>query len=239
MSTGCHACARQGCHSTSATCYAKCTPWPKVFHVCPSVRSGSGGCENCGHLCHKSNADPLCTFYSRNAGQLEWAANAQELLDAQSGSGGKVPHMHQVTWQWQAVGVVIVDRKIYDVGYGNPGGCNDCLIDSLRQCLALDTNPRKVRADLVKAFAHAQEERAKVTDESYLNLDSHWQEILRALFRHNTCGAGAECDIHMYCVIALYKTSVDNGLVVGDINAPRRLVVMNTADVHFDPCLPR
>ena len=27
------------------------------------------------------------------------------------------------------VGVVVVDGRKYDVGYGNPGGNNDCLID--------------------------------------------------------------------------------------------------------------
>ena len=147
--------------------------------------------------------------------------------------------MSQVTWRWQGVGVAIVDGKTYDVGYGNPGGCNDCLIDSLRQCLALDTDPRKVRADLMMAFADAQDNRAKVTSNSYLNLDSHWQGILQALFKHNTCGVSTECDLHSYCVVSLYKTNVNNGLVVGNVNAPRRLVIMNTADVHFDPCLPR
>ena len=70
--------------------------------------------------------------------------------------------MSQITWQWQGLGVVIVDHKTYDVGYGNPGGCNDCLIDSLRQCLALDTDPWNVRDDLMIDFADAQDHRATV-----------------------------------------------------------------------------
>ena len=132
-----------------------------------------------------------------------------------------------------------VDGKAYDVGRGNPGGFNDCLIDSLRQCLSLDTDPRKVRHDLVLAFADARDGRARVSSSSYLDLDSHWRTLLRSLFKHNTCGVNPECDLRLFCVISLYRDNVNNGLVVGDINAPHRLVVMNTSDVHFDPCLPR
>ena len=40
-------------------------------------------------------------------------------------------------------------------------------------------------------------------------------------------------------VISLYRDNVNNGLVVGDVRAPQRLVIMNTSDMHFDPCLPR
>ena len=121
-------------------------------------------------------------------GVLAWSANAQELMDTQPGTGGNVPHMTQITWQWDGVGVVVVGGRKYDVGYGNPGGHNDCLIDSLRQCLGFDTDPRRVRADLMEAFADALDERTRVTANSYLNLDSHWQALLQSLFRHNTIG---------------------------------------------------
>ena len=236
---GCHACHREGCHATSPMCYAKCTAWPNVKHVCPSVRSGSGGCDNCGHLCHKSNADPRCTYYERVAGQLPWQATAQELLDTQAGTQGSVPHMTQVSWRWHGLGSVMVDGTVYDVGYGNPGGYNDCLIDSVRQCFSLDTDCRKVRHHLVSLFADAADDRAQVTSNSYLNLDSHWKELLQALFGFTTCGANPACDLASFCIIALYRDNVNNGLVVGDIRAPKRVVVMNTSDIHFDPCLPR
>ena len=119
------------------------------------------------------------------------------------------------------------------------GGCNDCLIDSLRQCLSLDTDPRKVRSDLMLVFGGALEARARVTPNSYLDLDSHWRVLLQSLFRHNTCGASPECDLEMFCVVSLYRNNVNSGLVVGNIQAARRLVIFNTSDVHFDPCLPR
>ena len=153
--------------------------------------------------------------------------------------GGAIPHMSQVSWHWIGVGTVSVDGKMYDVGRGDPGGFNDCLIDSLRQCLGLDTNPRKVREDLMVAFADALDGRARVTPNSYLDLGSHWDTLLRSLFKNNTCGATTECDLQQYCVISLYRNNVNNGLVVGDVRAPQRLVIMNTSDMHFDPCLLR
>ena len=159
-------------------------------------------------------------------------------MDTQPGTQGSVPHMHQVDWRWEGPGVVVVDGQRYDVGRGDPGGLNDCLIDSLRQCLGLDTNPRDVRRELVLAFAGADDERARVTNNSYLDLDSHWETLLCSLFAHNSCGASRHCDVQLFCVISLYRDNINNGLVVGSLHAPHRLVVMNTSDVHFDPCLP-
>ena len=94
--------------------------------------------------------------------------------------------MTQLAWSWCGVDVVMVDGKPYDVGRGNPGGCNDCLIDSLRQCLGLDTDPRKVRGDLMDIFRDALDARARVTPNSFLDPDSHWRTLLQSLFRHNT-----------------------------------------------------
>ena len=173
---------------------------------------------------------------------LTWEASAQDRLDTQSGTGGRLPHRSQITWSRQEPKVVIVDGKAYDIGYGNPGGMNDCLIDSLRQCLGLDTNSRKVRDDLMKDFAEALDQRARVTENSFLDLESHWRRLLQSLFMHNASGIPRDCDLESYCVISLYThngTDSANGLVVGNIMARNRLVVMNTSDVHFDPCLPR
>ena len=203
----------------------------------PSVNDG--GCSSCSRLCHTDNRDVRCQYYNRKRGIVDWEIGQQEQLDTLAGTNGNIPHMTEIKWHWVGHDTIVHDSKIYDIGYGNPGGCNDCLIDSLRQCLKLDTDPRKVREDLLMEFADDEDRRAKVTSNSYLNLDSHWQTLLRALFKHNTCGTAPECDLDQYCVVALYRDSPNNGLVVGNFHAPCRLVVMNTSDRHFDPCLPR
>ena len=160
-------------------------------------------------------------------------------MDTQSGTGGSVPHMNQITWAWAGEGRVILDGVSYMVGYGNPGGYNDCLIDSVRQCLCLNTDPRRVRDDLLTAFAAVTDslDRAHVTSNFYLDLDSHWEVLLRSLFRHNTCGAPTECDVTSYCIISLSRYNNRHGNVVGNFRAPNRIVVMNTSDSHFDPGL--
>lgn len=95
-----------------------------------------------------------------------------------------------------------------------------------------------MRTDLVAAFGRNTDPRAYVSYNSYLDLGSHWEVLLASLFRHNTCGARTECCLADFCVVSLFRGNENNGLVVGDVNAPRRLVVMNTGDAHFDPCLP-
>ena len=129
----------------------------------------------------------------------------------------------------------------YRVGYGDPGKAadgeeNNCLIDSLRQCLSLHSDRLAVREDLKAAFANAAG-RARVTHTSYLDVGSHWQDILQSLFRHNTDGRPPDCDPREYCVIALCIDRPDHGTVLGDITAPNLLVVLNHHDMHFDPCL--
>jgi hypothetical protein len=54
---------------------------------------------------------------------------------------------------------------------------NNCLIDSLRQCLGLNSNRVAVRNDLRLEFARA-DGRSKVSTVSYLDADSHWQAII-------------------------------------------------------------
>ena len=114
---------------------------------------------------------------------------------------------------------------------------NNCLIDSLRQCLGLNSNRVAVRNDLRLAFAHASG-RAKVTTVSYLDADSHWQAIVSGLFLHYLSGQSAECDILDCCVVTLCANREGHGVVLGNVHALKRLVVLNTSDLHFDPCLP-
>jgi hypothetical protein len=88
----------------------------------------------------------------------------------------------------------------------------------------------------------AAQGRRKVTEASYLDITEHWEAIVESLFKHNTAGAHTRrIRISDYCVIALYSNRVgnaDNGVVAGNVKARYRLVVLNNADVHFDPCLP-
>ena len=137
---------------------------------------------------------------------------------------------------------ISVDDMPYYVQYGNPGKLsegeqNNCLIDSLRQCIGMKCDRKLVREDLLRLYeAHAG--RANVTFSSFLDVEEHSKSIIRSLFRHNTSGMSPSCNTDDYCVIALYKDKEDHGVVVGTKSARFRLVVLNTSDVHFDACLP-
>ena len=55
---------------------------------------------------------------------------------------------------------LMIDGVQYFVGRGDPGDArigehNNCLIDSLRQCLGIQRNYRKVREDLMVAYGNA------------------------------------------------------------------------------------
>ena len=83
------------------------------------------------------------------------------------------------------------------------------------------------------------EGRARVTLTSFLDVDSHWQAILESLFRHNLVGLPTQVEADNFCVVALFSNRPDHGVVLGNANSRRKLVVLNTGDIHFDPCLPR
>jgi len=179
-------------------------------------------------------------------GEISWTANDQELMDTQAGTGGRVPHFSQVEWHFDGFTPrgsrkIVVDGVAYFIGRGDPGRAangeyNNCLIDSLRQCLGMLSSRPAVRGDLLIEFATAVG-RAKVTASSFLDVEAHWRAILHSLFRHNTSGLPLACDVQAYCVVALYANRVGHGVVLGNIRAPNRLVILNNSDVHFDPCL--
>ena len=238
---GCHACGRRTCWSASPQCYAKCT---RDRHVCAKVTQG--GCDACGKPCHASNADGRCLFFRRRRGHVTWQAGSQELLDTLHGSRVNVPHITQVAWRFDgetARGArrVLLDGVAYAKGYGFPGRLDDgeqnnCLIDSLRQCLGIACDRRAVRRDLVYEFSGATG-RARVTQDSYLDVVEHGRAILRSLFRHNVSDLPTDVDLGLYCVVALAADREDYGVVVGNVRAPHRLVVLNHGDIHFNPCL--
>ena len=168
-------------------------------------------------------------------------------MDTQYQSQGSVPHMTQVKWRVdgrtnQGATKLLINGHHYYIGRGNPGSAsndeyNNCLIDSIRQCLGLECDRKLVRQDLMLIYGRA-DGRASVTEMSFLDVEHHGQEIIKSWYRHNTSGAQSECTIADFCVIALYATREGNGNVVGHLTAPNHLVVLNTSDVHFDPCLP-
>ena len=158
-----------------------------------------------------------------------------------------LPHMSQLPWKFrnEAKTELLVDGVEYRRGYGCPGKpadgeTNNCLIDSLRQCLGdVQCDRKAVRRDLQDEFGgdSGQDARRVVTQSSYLDVEHHWQAILRSLLRHNTSGWAGIFDPNDYCIVALLGNRPGHGIVLGNSRAPRRLVVVNWGDVHFDPCL--
>ena len=240
---GCHGCGRRGsCWSAASNCHAKCT---RTRHVCDPAEIGKG-CTSCDKACHPNNSDLRCRFFQRRRGDIEWQADAQALLDTLHGNVVNVPHRTQLSWRLdgyteRGAVKVNVDGVEYFEGFGNPGRQTDgeqhnCLIDSLRQCLSIECDRRLVCEDLIREFSGAVG-RAKVEHASYLDAEEHGRAIIRSLFRHNSSGLPSEVDLDNYCVVALPFHSQNNGVVVGNVRAPERLVVSNHSDVHFNPCL--
>ena len=165
------------------------------------------------------------------------------MLDTQSGTGGTLPHLSQVTWAVAAdPRTLVVDGVSYRIGMGDPNGdgngvcANNCLIDPLRQCLGLEADCTLVRRDLLAQYSDAVG-RARVTINSYLDVQSHWAAIVQSLFCRNTSGERTTCNVDSYCVIALSHERERHGSVEGSRAAMWKLVVMNYRDMHVDPCL--
>ncbi len=250
--TGCHACGRQDCWSSNPVCSQRSRTAGSSqgcavhHHVCgPSLREG--GCANCGRRCHATNDDPLCVYFARSRTNLNWRVNAQQLMDTQPGTQGTLRHCTQVDWQFvghtaSGAQMIHVDGSRYFVGRGDPGRlengeCNNCLIDSLRQCLRITCDRRPVRQDLMNAYRHA-EGRARVTFTSFLDIESHWQAVVDSLFRHGVCESAGAAQPQNWCVVALFEDHAAMGVVLGDVSSPQRLIVLNRGDMHFDPVLP-
>ena len=242
--TGCHACGRLECWTRAEGCHARCTSF---HHVCVALGS-TVQCDSCDKWCHASNTDPRCPYWNRARGHVAWTPNAQQMLDTQAGTHGSVPHMSQLPWAFtnNSRTELLVDGTLYRKGYGYPGNSNrgeynNCLIDSLRQCLRdVSCDCTRVRRDLQTEFGESAgpDRRRLVTHASYLDVESHWEAIVRSLFRHDTSGHVRTEDMTEYCVVALYGDRPGHGVVLGSLHAINRLVIINWGDVHFDPCLP-
>ena len=167
-------------------------------------------------------------------------------MDTMPGTGGDTSG--QVDYEFCGrpgfdTSMVIVEGVSYKWFYGNHGNSsegerNNCLIDSLRQCLGIKTDRKKVREDLIREFGNKPDgDRAQVTHMSFLDIHSHWRAIIQSIIKHNTSNFSTECNLKEYCIIAIYATDIDQGWTNEQLTARYRLVVLNTDDIHFDPCL--
>ena len=120
------------------------------------------GCTSCGKRCHVNSSDARCPYFQRLRGQITWDANVSQLQDTQAGTGGSLPHQSQINWRFNGNTTsgstsIVVDGRPYYVQYGNPGKLsegerNNCLIDSLRQCIGVQCDRTLVRADLQSLY---------------------------------------------------------------------------------------
>ena len=205
-------------------------------------------------MCHASSSDILCPFYGLDRGKLTWQPDAQDLQDTRmlhQELRGQLRHRTEL--RWRRIGrddhgqrVVLVDDDYYFVA-GASGVGSNCLIHTLRQCLGVIVNVDAVRADLMREFttpcsptchpsgARCTRACTKVYEENYLNTD-HWEAVVRLLGRH--CATGRlRLDASHFCVRVLELTWQDNGVVLGNPLAPRRLTVARENGNHFLPVL--
>ena len=107
--------------------------------------------------------------------------------------------------------------------------------------VGLNCDVQKVRRDLHAEFGETsgQDRRRIVTEDSYLDVDSHGQASLRSILSQNVSSDLMPFDPADYCLVALDGSRPGQGVSLGNKKkATRRLVVVNWGDVHFDPCLP-
>ena len=89
MNMGCHACNPEGCYSSSDSCFARCTPWPRVTHVCPSsdlavaaVKIADTSATNpvLIHSAH-STTGPRASLHGRRASRSCWIHNLGQKVE--------------------------------------------------------------------------------------------------------------------------------------------------------------
>jgi len=250
---GCHLCGRLGCSRTSPTCqkgrFQKCQA---RNHLCgPSLSTAESllrvCCSSCGQVCHLNNEDERCAYFNakaRAARSFEEDNNKAKQLGnnnnydidkaKQDLLAIRVAFKEKTEKQPQ---IVEVNGESFYEGAGSPVG-NNCLIDSLRQCLKLEVDPRKVRDDLFGQFGKCHPKSGKqVTPISFLGVHEHWEAIVQSLFLHNTSGRPSHCNVKEYCVLALYAQNRDQKCLSGNRTAKNLLVLMNQNGRHFNPCL--
>ena len=178
-------------------------------------------------------------------GELPWRAEGRDLQDTLAGTGGSLPHRTQVSWVRVGLTgdgneIIRVNNAAYRVGFAS-GESNNCLIHSLRQCLGVATQVAAVRQDLFDEYGSCSGE-AKVTQTNFLNVNAHWQSVVKSIFRRSEVHQPeSEIDIQQFSVLALSRgqgEQQEHGVWLGSPDAPHTLIVMNFGDNHFVPCLP-
>ena len=229
---GCHECHRMYCCASALDCHARCR---KFAHFCRAAQGNDPSCSSCGKTCHLDSSDPRCDFFGQDRGNLPFhdgIVDAEQFRDTQAGTGGSLPHFSQVVWSFtNAAGTELsLNGDPYRKGSAS-GMSNNCLIDSLCQTLNMQCNHQLVRKNLLDEFGmFAPTDRRHVTSDSFLDVDCHWRSILISLSQQ------VPFDISEYRIVALYADVVGNGVVLGNTNARHSLVIVNTGNMHFEPC---
>ena len=216
-------------------CHSKCVAGR---HVCAKPKVSDAQCDSCGRACHRDNTDPRCDFFGVDRGVFSWPATQLQLRDANADTRGNVPHCRGFSWGFQfgSRDLLVVDDVTYLRTRASSAG-NNCLIDSLRQCLKIpDCDCSLVRQDLLQQFGNASGA-ANVTTWSHLDAESHWKAILASLFRIHAEELATPRDPEQYCVVVLACHREGQGNFLGDAHAAHRLVVMNENNLHFEPCM--
>lgn len=171
-----------------------------------------------------------------------WEASEQDRKDALQGTKGRLPHRQQVTWS--SGGITGSGARTYRVEGGDyvlgqaSGEDNNCLINTLSQCVNTECDVSRVRSDLIDLFSIAPG-RGLVTGRSFLELDIHGQAVLQAIYRHATAGP-VDIDIDRYCIIGVSIHDVGHGgVVVGPRDAEIKCMVVCEDYQHFRPLLPQ
>ena len=144
---------------------AVCRLQPCVCHTRSQKEIRTGNCDGCDEAgCWHGH--PNCTFFGRER---------LPVPDAQLGDN--VPHMRQMNVRRDGR-TIWVEGERFETRGASGVGCN-CLIDTLRQKLNLVCNPAWVRERLQIMFHESGP--SKVESENYLELDLHWDAVVRLL----------------------------------------------------------
>ena len=123
---------------------------------------------------------------------------------------------------------ICIDGNIFFKGYATTVQ-NNCLIDSLRQTLALVANEHWVRGRLQLQFPQGPE---VVTASNFLTLEYHWCAVIDTLFIADQSGK-PKLSSHTFKVVCVDLTYLGNGDVVG--SGPKTLYIARENGCHFAP----